>query len=110
MERQDLSVDDGRHGFHLGEHFQARLGLRRFCRLGAEAIDERLEVPALVVLFLFLFEQDRLLFAPLPLKTRIIAAPEGELGLVEVQDMIANGIEQIAVVADDVDGLSSTAS
>ncbi len=102
-ERQDLSVDDGRHGFHLGEHFQARLGLRRFGRFGAEAIDERLKVPALAVLFLFLFERERSPRKPLSLKTRIIAAPEGELGLVEVQDMIANGIEQIAVMADDKD-------
>jgi hypothetical protein len=53
MERQDLPVDDGRHGFHLGEHFQARLGLRRFARLGAEAIDESLKVPALASCFFF---------------------------------------------------------
>jgi hypothetical protein len=32
-----------------------------------------------------------------------LAAPESELGCIEMQDMIANGIEQIAVVADDKD-------
>ena len=103
MESENLPVDDGGHRFHLGKHLQAGLRLRRFCRLGAEAIDERLQVPTLVVLFLFLFELDCLLFPPLPLKTRLITAPKGELGLVEVKDMIANGIKQIAVMADDED-------
>ncbi len=69
MKRQDLPVDDGRHRFHLGENLEARLGLRRFRRLGAESIDERLQMFALVVLFLLLLELDRLLFAPLAFKT-----------------------------------------
>jgi hypothetical protein len=70
---------------------------RRDCACPAfvalEAIDGRLQVPPLVLLFLFLFELDCLLFAALLLKTRIIGPPKGELGLVEVKDMIANGIQ-----------------
>ncbi len=69
MERKDLPIDDGRHRFHFGEHLQARLRLCRFRCLGAEAINEGLQMPALIVLFLFLLELDRLLFPALPLKT-----------------------------------------
>jgi hypothetical protein len=41
--------------------------------------------------------------AALAFETRVIAAPEGELGLIEMQDMVGHLVQEIAVMADDQD-------
>ncbi len=58
---------------------------------------------ALRVLFLLLLREDRLLLAPLALEAGIIAAPEGKLRLIEMEDMVGDGIKEVAIVADDED-------
>ena len=58
-------------------------------------------MPALFFLFLPVLELDRLGLAALPFERGIIAASERQFRLVEMQDMVADRIEQVAIVADD---------
>ncbi len=44
-----------------------------------------------------------LLLAALALEARIAAAPQGQLAALEVQDLIGDIVEQVAVMADDQD-------
>ena len=58
---------------------------------------------ALLVLLLLMLGLDRLLLATLLLEARVIAGPQRELGMAEVQDVVAHRIEHIAIVRDDDD-------
>jgi len=60
-----MPVDDRGDGLKFRQHFEARLRLRRFRRLGAEAIDEGLQMLAMIFLFLLQLHLDRLLLAAL---------------------------------------------
>ena len=99
-----MAVHHGRHRFHARQHLEARLRLPGFRGLGAEAIHEGLQVAAMLFLLLHQLHLQRLLLAALALETRVIAAPEGQLGLIEMQDMVGHLIQQIAVMADDQHG------
>ena len=103
IERQDIGVDERRHRLHLCEQFEARLGLSCFRRFGAETVDEGLNALALVFLLFSVLLFDRELLAALPLEARIIAAPERQLAMIEMENVIGDGIEEIAVMADDED-------
>ena len=83
-----MAVDDRRDRLHFGQHLEPRLRLRRLGRLGPEAVDEGLQVLALILLLFLVLQQDGLLFAALLFKARIIAAPERELRRVEMQNMV----------------------
>ena len=52
FERQDGLVDHRRDRLHLGQHLEARLGLGRLGRAGAETVDEGLQVGAPLLLLL----------------------------------------------------------
>ena len=99
----DVLVDDRRDRLHLRQHLEARLGLRRLARLGAEAVDEGLQMGAPLLLLLERLALQRLLLAALALEARVAAAPERELAAVEMQDVVGDVVEQVAVVADDDD-------
>ena len=94
-------------GSILAEHLEPRLGLYRLARLGAEAVDEGLEMRAPLVLLLGGLADQGLLLSPLALKARVAAAPQRKLSPVEVQDVVGDLVEQVAVVADDEDGRSA---
>ena len=77
--------------------------------LGLEAGDERLDVAALVVLLLLELEVEALLLAPGLLELVVAAGVEGELALREMQDGRDGAVQQLAVVADDEDGVGVVA-
>ena len=79
--------------------------LARLRRLGAEALHERGQMLALLLLFLGELEVERLALAPLPLERAIAAAVERERSGVEVQRPVDRIVEQVAVVADHHDGV-----
>src|SRR6185437_8298997 len=100
---QNLLVAEHRDGRELGEHFDAGLRLLGLARLGAKAVDEGLQVSApLLLLFQRLFLQG-LLLAALALELGVAAAPQAELAAIEMQDVVGDLVEQIAVMADDDD-------
>ena len=103
LERQHAVVDHHRDRRHFGEHFYARLRLARLGRAGAETVDEGLQVLALLLLLLHRLAGERLLLRALALEAGIAAAPQRQLALVEMQDVIDDVVEQVAVVADDED-------
>ena len=78
-DRPHLVGDDGRDRLELGQQLQARLRLARLGGLGAEAVDEGLQVLALRLLLLGELEVERLALAALALEARIAAAVEREL-------------------------------
>ena len=96
-------VDHRRDRLHLGQHLQARLGLRRLGRLGAEAVDEGLQMRAPLLLLLQRLALQRLLLAPLALEAGVAAAHKRQLAALEMQDVVDDIVEQIAVMADDDD-------
>ena len=59
---------------------------------------------ALLILLPLVLLLDRLLFAPLLLEAGVVPGPQRQLGMVQVQDVVADGIQQLTVVADDEDG------
>ena len=97
-------VDDGRDRLQPLQHLDAGLGLPRLGGAGPETVDEALQVLPLFFLLLDVLLLDELLLAPLGLERLVVAAPECQLRLVEMQDVIADGVEQVAVMADDQDG------
>ena len=64
------SVITGRDRLELGQHLEARLRLPRLGRLGAEAVDERLQMLALGFLLLGELLVERLAFAALAFEMR----------------------------------------
>ena len=96
-------VDDRGDRLHLRQHLEPRLGLRRFCCAGAEAVDESLQMGAPLLLLLGGLALKGLLFPTLALEARIAAAPKRELGPVEMQDVVGDVVQKVAVVADHQD-------
>ena len=74
---------------------------RRLGRAGAEAVDEGLQMGAPLLLLLGRLALQRLLLAALALEAGIAAGPQGELAAVEMEDVVGDVVEQVAVVADD---------
>ena len=103
-ERHHRLVDDRGDRLELRQRLQPRLRLARLRRLVAEAVDEGLHVPALVVLLPLQLELQRLPLAPLPLEGIIAAAIERELALIEMDDAVDGAVEEVAVVADEEHG------
>ena len=68
---------------------------------GAEAVDERLQVGAPLLLLLQRLALQRLLLAALALEARVAAGPQRQLAAVEMEDVVGDVVEQVAVVADD---------
>src|SRR5262249_7943700 len=79
---------------------EARLRLTRLGGLGAEALDEGGEPPALRFLLLREFLVEREAFTALPLERAVVAAIERELSPFEMEDGVDRAVEQIAIVAD----------
>ena len=93
--------DHRRHRRQLGQHLQARLGLGRLRRFGAEPVDEGLKVGALRFdLGLGGFLQAGL-FLALALELVVAADIQGQLAVEQVQDVVAAVVQDLAVVADD---------
>jgi len=67
-----MAVDDRRDGSILRSIFSLDWACAALVRLGAGTDHERLQMLALVVCFLLVLEQDRLLLAPLPARSLII--------------------------------------
>ena len=104
VEGQDLVVDDGRDRLHLGQHLEARLRLARLGRLGAEAVDEgSADACAALPASSCALAGSACCFGALAFEARIIAAPERSLPLSRCRMWSADGVEQIAVMADDED-------
>ena len=53
--------------------------------------------------FFFCFDSTACCSRALALEARVIAAPERKLGIIEMQNVVGDGIEQVAVMADDED-------
>ena len=104
VDRQHVRIHDRRRRLHLFQHLEARLRLPRLRRLGAKAVDEFLQVLALVFLLLGGLGLHGHQLAPLLFEAGIIALPERQLRAVEMQDVIADGVQQIAIVRDDDGG------
>ena len=94
-------VDDRGDRLHFGEEFQARLRLARFRRLGAEAVDEGLQMFALLFLLLGALDGEELRLAPLLFEGGVVALIERQLSPLEMQNMRGDVVEQIAVMTDD---------
>ena len=90
---------------HARQRLDAALRLRGLGGLGLEALDERLDVAALVVLLLPELQIEALLLAARFLELVVAACVEGELALAEVQNGPDRAIEKLAVVADDQHGV-----
>ena len=100
MERQHVRIDQRGDPLHLLQSLDTRLGLPRLRRLGLEAIDEGLQVLALLVLLLRHLLQQHLLFGAQLLEHVVAAAVEHQLGLVEMQDLVDRRVQKVAVMAD----------
>ena len=59
---------------------------------------------ALLVLLFLVFGENGLLLAPQLFKAGVIALPQRQLALIEMQNMVTNGIQHVAVMADDENG------
>ena len=79
VERHDAIVDLRRDRLHLRQRLDAALRLRRLARLGLEAVDERLQMPALLILLLHQLHFEPLLFAPRFLEVVVAAGVERQL-------------------------------
>ena len=95
-----LVVRDRGDRLELGEALDARLRLARLGGLGAEAVDEGLQVLALQLLLLGELGVEHLALGALALERRVAAAIERQLAAVEMQDRVDRVVEQVAVVAD----------
>src|ERR1700752_2630406 len=56
---------------------------------------------ALLLLLLFVLQLNRLRFAALPFEAGIIAAVERQFRLIEMENVVADGVEQVAIMAYD---------
>ena len=86
MKRHNAVVDLRRDWLQLRQRLDAALRLRRLARLRLEAVDESLQVPALLILLLHQLQFEPLLFAPRFLEVVIAAGVERQLSLIEMQD------------------------
>ena len=103
MNGQHVVVDDRRDRLQFGEQLEARLRLARLGGLGAETVDEGLQLLAAVLLLLAGLGGERARLAPLRLERAEIALVERQLAALEMQNMGGDGVEQIAIMADDED-------
>ena len=90
-------------GCILRQRLDAALRLRGLGRLGLEAVDERLDAAALLVLLLLELQFEPLLGAARFLEVVVAAGVERELAAIQVQDRADRAVQQVAVVADDQD-------
>ncbi len=105
MQARRFLARENRHRAELFELLDPALRLLGLAGLGLEPVDEGLEMGALCRdLVRFLLRQHRL-FRPLPREQAVIAAIEGHLAAVEMQDGIADRIEEFLVMADDEQGM-----
>src|SRR5215207_3242678 len=88
LDWQDLGRHQCRRGLEPGKHFEPRLRLARFARLGTEAVDEGLHMTPLRRLLLGQLDVELQALAPLAFETRIAAAVECELAGFEMQDPV----------------------
>ena len=102
--KAELQFAFGQHGgdfFHAFQRLDAALRLPRLGGFGLEAVDELLQVRALFLLFgpggLL---QGQLLGAQF-FKGAVAAAVAGELAVFDVQCGLRDGVQKVAVVADD---------
>jgi hypothetical protein len=105
MKRHNAVVDLRRDWLQLRQCLDAALHLSRLARLRLEAVDESLQVPALLILLLHQLQFEPLLFAPRFLKAVIAAGVERQPALIEMQDRADGAVQKIAVVADDQHGM-----
>ena len=104
--RIDMGGADQLHAF---ERLDAALRLARLGRLGAETIDEGVQVGALALL---LFEHRLLLreaLAALALEGGVAAGIQGEALLLDMGDMIDHGVDEHAIVRDQQQGAAVVA-
>ena len=94
MERHDAIVDLRRDRLHLRERLDAALRLRRLAGLRLEAVDECLQMPALLVLLLLELHFEPLLLAPRFLEIVVAARVEGQLALIEMQDRADRAVQE----------------
>ena len=90
-----------RNPLHPFERLHPALRLLRLRRLGAEAIDERLQMCDLPLLLHVGRLLQRELLRPLALELRIVAGVGLELARVEMDDAVDDAVEEIAVVRDE---------
>src|SRR4029077_13420244 len=104
LERPRLVFHQRSLRLELGEKLEAGLRLARFCRFGAEALDERHDVAPLRLTFLRELGIERLALLALAFERRVAAAVERKPPALEMKDVIDRLIEQVAIVADDDHG------
>ena len=91
----------GRDPLHPLERLDPALRLLRLRRLGPEAVDERLQVRDLPLLFHVGRLLQRELLRALALELRIVAAVGLQLPRIEMDDPVDDAVEKIAVVRDE---------
>src|SRR5438067_5472990 len=100
-EREGTIDMRGRDQLHPLDCLDATLHLLRLCRLGAEAINECMQMGDLPLLpgmgGLLLGERLR----PLALEVRVVAAVEAKLARVEMDDRTHDRVQKIAIVRDE---------
>ena len=106
QEGRNALRDGLRDRLHARQRLDAALRLGGLRGLGLEARDERLNAAPLVVLLLPELGIEALLLAPRLLEGIVAAGIERELALAQVQDGRDGAIEQVAVVADDHNGVA----
>ncbi len=104
-----MVFDDGCHGAHPLQCLDAALGLTGLGSLGLEAIDEALQMLAGRLVLGLRLHLQFVRFRLLPLELIVGAAVEGELLLIEVNDRVHRGVQEVAIVADDDHGVRITA-
>ena len=97
----DCRVDDRQ----LRQHLEPRLRLGGLAGLGAETVDVALQVGAARVDLASAGLLQAQLLLELALERVVAAGIEGELAVLQVQDVVDRVVEQLAVVADD-DGVA----
>ncbi len=86
---------------HLLQPLDARLGLGRLGGLGLEAVDELLQVGAFGVLLGLVGLHQAQLLGPRLFEGVVVASVEVQLAVRQLQDVGADAVQQLAVVADD---------
>ena len=95
-----LVVRDG-DVLHAREHLQAALRLPGLGRLGAETVDEALQLGTPRVLLRLERRLVRVPLRALACEGRVVARIGGEVAIVEVDDAVAHAVQKVAVVRDD---------
>lgn len=98
-----MFLDHGRHGAHTLQRLDAALRLAGLRRLCLEAVDETLQMLARRIVPGLRLHLQFVGFRLLPLELVIGATIEGEFLLVEMNDRIDGGVQEVTIVADDDD-------